>query len=93
MINEEENYTDKDSIRNIDVSKYYKIKEGKKNHVSTLNPDRKIVRKTAKWIVRGHFRHYKSGKIVFIQAYYKGPKKDSKKKPKTTFNVKDISDK
>lgn len=24
------------------------------------------------WGVRGHYRHYKSGKVVFIEAYQKG---------------------
>lgn len=28
------------------------------------------------WIVRGHYRHYKSGKIVFIKSYEKGKEKD-----------------
>ena len=28
------------------------------------------------WEVRGHYRHYKSGKVVFIQSYRKGKDKD-----------------
>ena len=31
------------------------------------------------WGVRGHFRHYKSGKTVFIQPYVKGKKRDEYK--------------
>lgn len=31
-----------------------------------------INRKTLVWYVCGHFRHYKSGKIIFIQPYWKG---------------------
>ena len=28
------------------------------------------------WEVRGHYRHYKSGKVVFVPAYRKGKQKD-----------------
>lgn len=35
------------------------------------------------WDVRGHYRHYKSGKVVFIQSYRKGKDKDTAQpKPK-----------
>lgn len=30
------------------------------------------------WSVRGHYRHYKNGKIVFIKSYLKGKKRNSK---------------
>lgn len=93
VINEEENYIDKNSVRNIDVSKYYRIKEGKKDKVSTVDPERKIIRKTDKWLVNGHIRHYKGGKSIYVQAYYKGPNKDSEKKTKTTFRIEDINNK
>lgn len=33
------------------------------------------------WEVRGHYRHYKSGKVVFIKSYKKGKQKD-KAEPK-----------
>lgn len=32
------------------------------------------------WHVRGHMRHYKSGKTVYIKPYYKGNNKDEKSK-------------
>ena len=35
------------------------------------------------WGVRGHYRHYKSGKVVFIEAYQKGKKRNTKKLDKT----------
>ena len=35
------------------------------------------------WGVRGHYRHYKSGKVVFIEAYQKGKKRNTKKIDKT----------
>lgn len=31
------------------------------------------------WSVRGHYRHYKSGKTIFIKNYLKGKEKDGKK--------------
>lgn len=35
------------------------------------------------WEVRGHYRHYRSGKVVFIQSYRKGKDKDTAQpKPK-----------
>lgn len=37
--------------------------------------NKSYVRKTDSWAVRGHFRHYKSGKTVFIPEYQKGNKK------------------
>lgn len=35
----------------------------------------KIVRQTLCWGVRGHYRHYKSGRIVYIEPYEKGPER------------------
>ena len=35
------------------------------------------------WSVRGHYRHYKSGKVVFVKNYLKGKKRDTEQpKPK-----------
>lgn len=91
IINQEQNYINTNKERTIDMSKYYNLKTGKKNQGSTEKKEGKIVRKTDKWIVCGHVRHYKSGKIVFVQAYYKGPNKESSEKPKTTFKVIDTN--
>lgn len=87
VINQEENYECTENKRIIDISKYYNVKSGKKNCESNKRTKRKIMRKTDKWIVSGHTRQYKSGKVVFVQAYYKGPNRKSVKKPKTTFVV------
>lgn len=35
----------------------------------------KIVRHVQAWTVRGHYRHYRSGKVVYIKPYEKGPEK------------------
>lgn len=34
-------------------------------------------RRTESWTVRGHFRHYKNGKTIFVSEYQKGNKKTS----------------
>lgn len=36
---------------------------------------RKIVRVAECWSVRGHYRHYKSGKVVYIKPFEKGTNK------------------
>ncbi len=87
VINQEENYEYTEKERIIDASKYYNLNSGKKNCESNKSTERKIKRKTDKWIVSGHTRQYKSGKVVFVQAYYKGPNRKSVRKPKTTFVV------
>ena len=48
------------------------------------NWETKVERKKAEfrclaWGVRGHFRHYKSGKVVFIAPFVKGKEKDKYK--------------
>ncbi|MDD3221026.1 MAG: hypothetical protein PHG07_01395 [Lachnospiraceae bacterium] len=89
VINQEENYMNTNSERVIDTSKYYNLKEGKKNQKSSEKKENKIVRKTDKWIVSGHTRHYKSGKMVFVRSYYKGPNKETDKSSKTNYMVKE----
>lgn len=37
------------------------------------------------WSVRGHYRHYKSGKVVFIKNYKKGKEKDNAKPKNKTY--------
>ena len=36
---------------------------------------KKIVRVAECWSVRGHYRHYKSGKVVYIKPFEKGANK------------------
>lgn len=87
IVNNENNYVRTDSRRIIDTTRYYNIVEGKKDRKSTVSKERKIVRKTDKWMVGGHVRHYKSGKVIFVKAYYKGPNRDKDEKPKTTYRI------
>lgn len=42
-----------------------------------LHQIRQYRRKCKSWNVRGHFRHYKSGKVVFVQAHQKGSEKNT----------------
>ncbi len=35
----------------------------------------RIVRRTAAWSVRGHYRHYQSGKVIYIKPFEKGPER------------------
>ncbi len=90
IIDNKENYLNTNAIHFIDISKYYNIKlnDSTKEYVNANR--KKIVRKTGKWLVNGHTRKYKNGKVVFIPAHYKGPDRNSNIKIKTTFKVKNI---
>lgn len=41
-------------------------------------PRKTIQRKTESWGVCGHYRHYKSGKVVFVNPYIKGKREEVK---------------
>ena len=84
VINNKDNYIDSSIIRNINVSNYFNIKLGSKKYLSS-SKNKKIIRKTDKWIVHGHVRHYKSGKVVFVEAYYKRTKQKVGTKSKNYF--------
>lgn len=44
-------------------------------------------RHTDVWGVRGHERHYKSGKVIWIDAYEKGPERGKKKREPKTYSI------
>lgn len=46
---------------------------------------KKIHRIAGCWEVRGHFRHYKTGKVVYIRPYEKG--KDSRNRVKKQYTI------
>ena len=57
-------------------------------NVATKLRSKKIQRVASCWSVRGHYRHYKSGKVVYINSYEKG--KDRNKdnnKEKKIYNI------
>lgn len=39
------------------------------------------------WSVRGHYRHYKSGKVIFIENYKKGKERENKEPKSKTYTV------
>lgn len=60
------------------------------NGIKVISSDEKLSKKlsskkrqklTESWTFRGHYRHYKSGKIVYVNPYTKGSK-DGKSIPK-----------
>lgn len=52
--------------------------------VANMLKSKKVHRMTESWSVRGHYRHYKSGKVIFIESFEKGKnrKQASQKKNK-----------
>lgn len=52
-----------------------KIKKGENSQIKTKQ-GKIINRQTQVWSVIGHVRHYKNGKVVYIQPYKKGPGRD-----------------
>lgn len=75
------------------------IKQSQKNEGKdiVLNLDQAIVYIKRKglhkihcecWGVRGHYRHYKSGKVVFIESYQKGSKRNEIKAKDKTYILK-----
>lgn len=39
------------------------------------------------WSVRGHYRHYKSGKVIFVENYKKGKERENKEPKSKTYIV------
>lgn len=50
------------------------------SEISTRKVPKQRQWKGVSWTVRGHLRHYKSGKVVYIKPYIKGDKEDFKSK-------------
>lgn len=63
-----------------DKEKFLQRKERKKNN-------EKNQRLTESWSVRGHYRHYASGKTVYVKPYTKGSGKKAAKAYKLASNV------
>ena len=49
-------------------------------YVSEYDSTRQYTKHVESFNVRGHYRHYKNGKVVFVKAFVKG---DKNKTPKT----------
>lgn len=46
------------------------------------------VRRCACWKVRGHYRHYKSGAVVYVRPHVKGPERETAQVPGREYSVK-----
>lgn len=68
---------DKQSINNTIKINNIKIKT---NNAKIIKSVRKNNRIAEKWGVRGHFRHYKNGKVIYIKPYEKGTGEKNTKK-------------
>lgn len=82
IIQESKNNTIKDKVIIING---IKIKKGENSEIRTHQG--KLIRHTQVWGVTGHFRHYKSGKTVYIEPYKKGPARKKAEPGKTIFKV------
>lgn len=68
--------TKRKSIKNdVVIINGIKIKKGENSQIK-IRQGVVINRQTQVWGVIGHFRHYKNGKVVYIQPYKKGPGRD-----------------
>lgn len=68
------------------IGKDVTVTVGDKSHLqtSTVNQKKTIRRLVDVWSVRGHIRHYKSGKEIYIHPYQKGRNRATEKpQPKT----------
>lgn len=66
-----ESQTAKKSVNKVRLVRRYTLKRGWKNAVK-----KRIHQITCQaWGVRGHYRHYKNGTVIFIQPYVKGKKR------------------
>ena len=48
---------------------------------------KKVHRMAESWSVRGHYRHYKSGKVIFIESFEKGKNRSQASQKKTKYKL------
>lgn len=88
---EKRHNTSKSTARNIDDvqvislnSLKFKTSDAKKANILR---SKTIHRIAENWSVRGHYRHYKNGKTIFIEGYEKGNKRQEKLQKKTKYEI------
>jgi hypothetical protein len=59
-----------------------------KNNIANKLKSKKIHRAMSCWTVRGHYRHYKNGRVVYIQSYEKGNRKQKGEKENSNIKQK-----
>ena len=55
--------------------------------VTNVLKSKKVHRITDGWSVRGHYRHYKSGKVIFIESFEKGKNRKQASQKKTRYQL------
>lgn len=55
--------------------------------VTNVLKSKKVHRITEGWSVRGHYRHYKSGKVIFIESFEKGKNRKQASQKKTRYQL------
>lgn len=55
--------------------------------VASMLKSKKVHRMTESWSVRGHYRHYKSGKVIFIESFEKGKNRKQASQKKTKYKL------
>lgn len=55
--------------------------------VANMLKSKKVHRMTESWSVRGHYRHYKSGKVIFIESFKKGKNRKQASQKKTKYKL------
>lgn len=55
--------------------------------VANMLKSKKVHRMAESWSVRGHYRHYKSGKVIFIESFEKGKNRKQASQKKTKYKL------
>ena len=55
--------------------------------VANMLKSKKVHRIAESWSVRGHYRHYKSGKVIFIESFEKGKNRKQVSQKKTKYKL------
>lgn len=74
-----------DSVQVISLNSLRFKTENKK--VANMLKSKKVHRITESWSVRGHYRHYKSGKVIFIESFEKGKNRKQTSQKKTKYKL------
>lgn len=74
-----------DSVQVVSLNSL-KFKTANKKVANVLK-SKKIHRITEGWSVRGHYRHYKSGKVIFIESFEKGKNRSQASQKKTRYQL------
>lgn len=74
-----------DSVQVIPLNSL-RIKTANKK-IANMLKSKKVHRMAESWSVRGHYRHYKSGKVIFIESFEKGKNRSQASQKKTKYKL------